>query len=140
LKLFYRWLKNNQPLIPPKSPLGNAINYAINHWQALNNYLRDGVLDIENNAAARAMRSVVRGRKNYLFTGSHHGAENAAVIYSLIETCKALKINTFEYLTDVLKRLPSTLNRNIATLIPYNWKPVIISKFVMMVSSDVYAY
>jgi hypothetical protein len=60
---------------------------------ARNNYLLDGVLDIDNNAAERAMPSVVLGRKNYLFAGSDKGAGNAAVIYSLIETCKALKIN-----------------------------------------------
>ena len=127
LKIFYRWLKHSQHNAPPKSLLGKAINYTLNHWKALNNYLRDGVLDIDNNAAERAMRSVVLGRKNYLFAGSDNGAENAAVIYSLIETCKALKINTFDYLTDVLKRLPTTLNSNITKLIPYNWKPVIIN-------------
>ncbi len=53
-----------------------AINYDLNHWQALNNYLGDGALDIDNNAAERAMRSVVLGRKNYLFAGSDKGAEN----------------------------------------------------------------
>ena len=69
------------------------------------------------------MRSVVLGRKNYLFAGSDLGAESAATIYSLIETCKALEVNTFDYLSDVLRRLPNTLNSEIATLFPYNWKP-----------------
>ena len=80
------------------------------------------MLAIDNNIAERAMRSVAIGRKNYLFAGSHEGAESAATIYSLIETCKALDINTFDYLRDVLKRLPTTLNSEIASLFPYNWK------------------
>lgn len=124
LKRFYRWLIKYQPAAPPKSPLGQAMQYALNHWKALNNYLRDGILDIDNNRAERAIKPVVIGRKNYLFAGSHLGAENAAVIYSLIETCKALDINPFDYLKDVLERLPTTLAKNISDLFPYNWKPV----------------
>ena len=123
LKQFYRWLRRMQQQAVPKSPVGQAINYAMNHWQALTNYLRDGVLAIDNNIAERAMKSVVLGRKNYLFAGSHRGAENAAVIYSLIETCKALNINTFDYLSDVLARLPTTLSRDILSLTPQHWKP-----------------
>ena len=123
LKKIYRWLKYNQPSAPPKSPLGSAINYALNHWQAFNNYLRDGILDIDNNQAERAIRPLVIGRKNYLFAGSDKGAENAAVIYSLIESCKMLDINPFNYLKDVLKRLPTTLSKDIAELFPCYWKP-----------------
>lgn len=123
LRQLYRWLKNSQPQAPPKSPLGKAISYMLNHWQALNNYLRDGVLAIDNNIAERAMRSVVLGRKNYLFAGSDSGAESAATIYSLVETCKALEVNTFDYLSDVLRRLLNTLNSEIAMLFPCNWKP-----------------
>jgi len=125
LKRFYKWLLEQKRLAPPKSPLGKAISYTLNHWQALNNYLRDGVLDIDNNRAERAIRSVVIGRKNYLFAGSHRGAEQAAVIYSLIETCKLLNINTYEYLIDILKRLPTTLNCNLKMLLPYYWKPIV---------------
>ena len=124
LKRFYRWLCVQKEHAPPKSPLGKAIHYMLNHWQALNNYLRDGVLAIDNNIAERAMKTVVLGRKNYLFAGSAQGAEHAAVIYSLIESCKAVKINTFDYLTDVLSRLPSTRHSDIASLFPYNWRQI----------------
>ena len=62
--------------------------------------------------------------KNFLFAGSHQGAEHAAVIYSLIESCKMLKINTFDYLKDVLQRLPTTLNKDISSLFPCYWKPL----------------
>ena len=123
LKVLYRWLCREQQRALPKSPLGQAINYALNHWRAFNTYLREGVLSIDNNIAERAMKSVVLGRKNYLFAGSHAGAKSAAVIYSLIETCKHLDINTFDYLSDVLKRLPTTLNKDIDSLLPYHWQP-----------------
>lgn len=64
------------------------------------------------------------GRKNYLFAGSHKGAENAAVIYSLIESCKACGKNPYDYLKDVLERLPTTTMKNISELFVYNWMPL----------------
>ena len=63
----------------PKSLVGQAIQYTLNHWKALNNYLRDGLLHLDNNVAERAIKPFVIGRKNFLFAGSHQGAENAAV-------------------------------------------------------------
>jgi transposase len=120
-KTIYPWLKKYQRFVLPKSPLGQAIQYCLNHWQALNNYLRAGYLDIDNNLAERLIKPVVIGRKNYLFAGSHQGAQNAAVIYSLIQTCKLLEVNTFEYLRDVLEKLPTTLMKNIAHLFPQNY-------------------
>jgi len=123
LKIIYRWLKKYQPITLPKSPLGQAIQYSLNHWQALTNYLRKGYLSIDNNCAERAIKPIVIGRKNYLFAGSHQGAENAAVIYSLIHTCKALGLNTYDYLKSVLEKLPTTLMKNIADLLPQHWIP-----------------
>jgi transposase len=108
-KRLFQSLKRHQNLVPPKSPVTTAINYALNHWKALTNYLRDGVLVIDNNLAERMMKSVVIGRKNYLFSGNHNAAEHAVTLYSLIETCKLLNINTYDYFTDVLKRLPTTM-------------------------------
>ena len=69
------------------------------------------------------MRPIAVGRKNWGQTGSDRGGVAAAVIYSLIETCKLNKINPYDYLRDVLARLPNTLNRDIQSLFPYNWKP-----------------
>ena len=122
LRRIHRWLTQYQPVTLPRSPLGQAINYCLNHWRALMNYLRRGYLSIDNNMAERAIKPLVIGRKNYLFAGSHQGAENAAVIYSLIETCKVLGINTYAYLKDVLERLPTTLMKNIHELLPQNWQ------------------
>ncbi len=75
LKVFKRWLFQQQVKALPKTPIGQAIAYALNHWQALNNYLRDGHLNIDNNTAERSIKTVVIGRKNWLFAGSAEGPE-----------------------------------------------------------------
>lgn len=123
LKRFHSWLIRRKRKTLPKSPVGKAIRYALNHWRALCNYLRDGILEIDNNTSERAIKPLVIGRKNYLFAGSHEGAKRAAIIYSIIETCKLNGINAWDYMNDVLKRLPTTLNKDIKTLYPYNWAP-----------------
>lgn len=125
LKSFNRWLKISQKTTLPKSPIGKAIAYVLNHWRALNNYRSHGILNIDNNTAERGIKRLVIGRKNWMFAGSHDGAKNAAILYSLIETCKLNEINPFAYLKDVLTRLPTTLNKNLNQLLPYNWKPII---------------
>ena len=118
----YRWLIKNQKLTLNKTPIQQAINYALNHWRALTNVFRDGRLEVDNNTAERAIKPVVIGRKNYLFAGSNEGARKAAIIYSLIETCKQNNLNTFEYLRDVLTRLPSHKANKINELLPYHWQ------------------
>jgi len=123
LKRFKRWLRRHEKITLPKSPIGKAIAYSLNHWKALSRYLRDGFLHIDNNAAERAIRPLAIGRKNYLFAGTHEAAENAAIMYSLIETCKLHDINTFDYLKDVITRMPAQLMSKLHELLPYNWKP-----------------
>ena len=125
LKEFNRWLKAKQKETLSKAPIGKAIAYVLNHWRGLTNYCCDGILNIDNNTAERAIKPVVLGRKNYLFAGSPAGAKNAAVLYSLIETCKLIGINPFVYLKDVLTRLPTTLMKDLKHLLPYNWKSTI---------------
>jgi transposase len=78
------WLDEQSHAALPKSPLGMAIGYARAQWGALTRYLEDGVLDIDNNAAERALRRVAVGRKNWLFAGSDAGGQRAATVYSLI--------------------------------------------------------
>ena len=121
LEDFYRWLKLQD--VFPKSAIGRAIQYTLNQWEALTRYIEVGLIGLDNNIAERAIRPIKLGEKNYLFAGSHRAAKNAAVLYSLIETCKMHHINTANYLQDVLERLPTTLNKDILTLLPYNWKP-----------------
>lgn len=118
----HRWLVQKQKTVIPSTPIAKAINYALNHWRALQNVLADGCLEVDNNTAERAIKPVVIGRKNYLFAGSDEGGKRAAIIYSLIETCKQNEINSFDYLRDVLTRLPSQLANKLDELLPYNWK------------------
>ena len=92
-------------------------------WEALNRYLDDGDLDIDNNLSERVLRTVAIGRKNWLFAGSDAGAKRAAVIYSLIATCKLCHLDPFAYLRDVLDRVSTHPASRIAELTPSSWKP-----------------
>lgn len=107
----------------PKSPLGQAIGYARGQWKALNRYLENGILDIDNNLSERTLRMVVIGRKNWLFAGHDTGGHRAAIIYSLIASCKLCKIDPFAYLRDVLDRVSTYPASGISDLLPANWKP-----------------
>ena len=123
---FRQWLDeqlNDQTLpVLPQSPIGKAFTYTLNQWEALNHYADDGHLDIDNNAAERAMRPIAIGRKNYLFVGSNRGGHTAAVIYSLIESAKRHKLNPFEYLHDILQKLPDTKISDLEKFLPDKWK------------------
>lgn len=81
------WLQELKKAALPKSPIGQAIGYALNQWQALKRYLDDGRLAIDNNLVERQIRGVAVGRKNWLFAGSDEGAKRAAVLYSIISPC-----------------------------------------------------
>lgn len=81
-----------------------------------------GIYDLDNNAIERQMRPVSIGRKNYMFAGSHDGAHRAAVLYSLLNTCKLNKVNPWEGLRDVLIRISSDKSVKPCDLLPQNWK------------------
>lgn len=117
------WLKKYQQETPPTMALGKAINYALKAWQALQTFLDDGHIEIDNNRAERAIKTVVIGRKNFLFVGSENGGKTAAVLFSLVETCKQNDIDSLAYLTDVLKRLPNHPYQRVSELLPHHWKP-----------------
>lgn len=119
---FRAWLLTEVGVTLPKSPLGDAIGYALDQWTALTRYLEDGALDIDNNAAERALRGIAVGRRNWLFLGSYAGGRRAAIFYSLIETCKRHAVDPFAYLRDVLERVSTHPARDIAALLPPNWK------------------
>jgi transposase len=105
----------------PKSPIGQAVGYARGQWIAFNRYVDDGDLAIDNNLAERVLRTVAIGRRNWLFAGSDAGAERAAVIYSLIASCKLCEINPFAYLRDVLDSVSTHPASRIAELTPSHW-------------------
>lgn len=106
----------------PKSPLGEALTYALNQWRALERYTEDGALEIDNNGAERAIKPIVIGRKNWLFIGSEAAAKRTAVLLTLVNTCKAHHINPFEYLRDVIERVSTHPMSRIAELTPREWK------------------
>src|SRR5258705_6874741 len=101
-------LETHLPKVLPKGPLAEAIGYTLNHWRALNRYLDDGRLEIDNNAIERAIRPVAQGRNNWLFVASERGGQATAALYSLIESAKANGHNPYVYLRDVLTLLPMT--------------------------------
>jgi transposase len=117
------WLEAEQPKVLPKSPIGEAISYALNHWNALIRPLEAGFLEIDNGASERAMKPVALGRKNWLFAGSDEGGRTAATLMSLCMTCKDLGVEPFAYLRDMLDRVSTHPNSRIEELLPDRWKP-----------------
>jgi len=124
---FKAWLEAQQLSegggVLPKSPMGQAITYALNQYNALCVYVSDGDLAIDNNAGENALRRIGLGRKNWLFCGSDAGGRTAAILYSLIATCERHKVNPFDYLRDVLARIAGQPISQLAELLPDRWKP-----------------
>jgi hypothetical protein len=115
-------LEREQPQVLPKSPEGQAIAYTLSNWQALGRYCEDGDLEIDNNGAERSLRGVAVGRKNWMFLGSDHGGRTAAVLTSLIATCKRLHIDPFAYLRDLFARISDHPKNHLAELLPDHWQ------------------
>jgi len=116
------YLEREQPQVLPKSPEGEAIAYALSNWKALVRYCEDGDLEIDNNGAERSLRGVAVGRKNWMFYGSDEGGRTAAVLTTLIATCKRLHIDPFAYLRDLFQRISDHPQNRLAELLPDHWK------------------
>jgi transposase len=119
---FHDWLEAEAASVLPKSPIGEAIGYARNHWTALERPLEAGFLELDNGACERALKPVALGRRNWLFAGSDRGGRTAAVLMSLCTTCKDLKIDPQAYLRDVLDRISTHPARRIEELLPDRWQ------------------
>jgi transposase len=104
---FYIWLKRQRQQTLPKSAFGQAITYCLNQWNALNTFLQDGRLEIDNNRAERSIKPFVIGRKNFLFSNTPRGANGSAIIYSIVETAKENNLKPFNYLTYLFEHLPN---------------------------------
>jgi transposase len=102
LTQFKAWLDRAVHTVLPKDSFGIAVNYALKHWDALTHFTKAGHLEASNNYAERCMRTVAVGRKAFLFVGSERAGHAAAIYYSLVESCKANKVNPLTYLTYVL--------------------------------------
>lgn len=122
---FERWLRERLPSLSAKSDTTKAINYALNQWQALLRYCNDGMAEIDNNAAERALRCVALGRKNFLFMGADSGGERAAAMYTLIGTAKLNGIDPEAYLRHVLTHIADHPINRINDLLPWNVAAVI---------------
>ena len=112
-----QWLDTQEFL--PKSLIGKAATYTINQWNALNCYLEDGDLSIDNNAAERAMKPVAIGRKNWLFVGSPATGRRAAILMSLIASCKTNHVEPWAWLQNTLTQLPQGVSLD--SLLPDYW-------------------
>lgn len=117
-----RWLEQERDKLPRKSETVKAIQYTLGRWPSLARYAEDGRIEIDNNAAERALRAVAIGRKNYLFAGSDSGGERAAAIYSLIGTAKLNGIDPQAYLREVLAKIADHPINRIDELLPWNVK------------------
>ena len=106
--------------VSAKSDIARAIGYTLTRWTALTRYRDDGRIEIDNNAAERALRGVALGRNNYLFMGSDAGGERAAGIYSLVETAKLNGLDPEAYLRDVLGRIAEHPINRVDELLPWN--------------------
>jgi hypothetical protein len=105
----------------PQSLLGQASDYALGQWPALEIFLSDGRVEIDNNLVENAIRPTAIGKKNWLFIGAAEAGERSAIIYTLIESCRRRGIDPYAYLRDVLTRLPNMTNRQIPEVTPEAW-------------------
>jgi transposase len=122
LEQFHTWLEAQRRQVLPKSPMAEALGYALNNWTALVRYTEAGFLAIDNNVAEREMKRIAIGRKNWLFVGSPQGGRTAAVLVSFTSTCQRLGVEPWAYLHDVLTRLPTTPAGQLGDLLPDRWQ------------------
>jgi transposase len=122
-----RWMEKALRSLSSKSETANAIRYALARWRALTRYTDDGMLEIDNSAAERALRAVALGRKNFLFVGSDCGGERAATMYSLIGSAKLNGLDPELYLRTVLARIADHPVSHIQDLLPWNLAPTLQS-------------
>mgnify|MGYP001286566357 FL=1 len=117
------WLDAIAPKVVPDTKLGDAVSYTLNQWEYLTRYTEDGRMPIDNNLLERDIRIFATGRKSWLFSDTVDGAKASAVIYSLMLTCRACRVEPFAWLRHVLTELPQRVeNPNIEDLLPLNFR------------------
>jgi len=121
LESFGEWLTEQRRQVLPKSPIRQAVGYAISNWTALCRYTEAGFLSIDNNLSERMLRAQAIGRKNWLFAGSDVGGETAAVLFSFVASCKHNGVDPYAYFVDVLSQWKTT-KRDAADFLPDRWR------------------
>jgi len=120
---YKEWLDTEIQKVLPKSMIGKAILYVLGRWKELTRFLEDGRIEFSNNWIENLFRLLALGRRNWLFSASENGARNLASLYTILLTCKLHQVNSFKYLSDVLKKLPARgEGADIDDLLPMNWK------------------
>jgi len=117
------WLTAQLAKLSRHHDLAKAINYMLQRWDGFSLFLTDGRVCLTNNAAERALRCVPLGRKAWLFCGSDRGGQRAAIVYSLIQTCKLNDVDPQAWLADVLARIAECPVSRLPNLLPWNWQP-----------------
>lgn len=121
LEKFHEYLEEKQPLVPPKSKLGEAINYAVNEWDSWTHFLDKWYITPDNNYTERMVKLFVIGRKNWMFSDTLHGAYSSSTMYSLIQTAVANGLNAFWYLRYIFTMLPYVKTEDdLRALLPMN--------------------
>ncbi len=122
VKELEQWMREQRSALSRHDPVAKAMNYLLNDWQGFTSFLDDGRICLTNNAAEREVRGIARGRKAWLFVGSDRGGERAAMMYSLIHTCRLNEVDPLAWLTDVLARIADLPQSRLHELLPWNWK------------------
>lgn len=121
LKKIDAWVDDREDVFPPRGKMGKALTYATNQRGPLSEFLNDARLPLDNNIAERALRIIALGRKNFLFAGHVEGAQNLAVLQTVVATCLLHGVNPYEYLKDLLIRIQHHPATDVDALLPWNW-------------------
>jgi hypothetical protein len=116
------WLDTEQKLVLPRSPIAAAITYMLNQWIALCVYVTAGFLNIDNNAAERALKRVAIGRKNWLFAGNDAAGKSHANLYTLLSSAQRHGLDPQKYLMSVLAKIGQTPLSELDQFLPDKWK------------------
>ena len=119
---FIRWMRQERAKLSRHNDVAKAMDYMLKRIDAFTRFLEDGRICLTNNAAERALRGIALGRRSWLFAGSDRGGERAAVMFTLMQTCKLNNVDPQAWLADVLARIAEHKVSDLAALLPWNWK------------------